>query len=115
LERGLAQRSPRVRALAPLLQRVKRAAEAGDAAVRVLTGNAAAPPPVDGDALLRALAEAGVPHDACELPIIPALRLLVAAAALQSERSDMTAAEWRSRVEELAAPPAEQRPAAPAH
>jgi hypothetical protein len=56
---------------------------------------------------------AAVPFDACEIPIIPAVRLLVAAAGSQPERKTMSPADWRKHVEALAAPP--KQAAAAAH
>jgi hexosaminidase len=55
-------------------------------------------------AALNSLAADAQPHDALELPIIGATRLLVAAAALQRERATLAPDEWQRRVERLATP-----------
>jgi len=102
VRRDLAPTSPRVRALDPLFARIESACAIGIRACGLL--DTSEPPPKDWMAQAMADLDAAVPHDACELPIIPALRLLVAAAGSQAERAKMTPAEWRAHVESLAAP-----------
>jgi hexosaminidase len=112
LRSGAATRSPRVRALTPLFDRLDAACAIGLDAVAKLRETSGADESWRTEKLA-ALAKAAEPHDACELPIIPSLRLLVAAASEKSKRATMTPDEWRIHVEALANPLKKQ--AAPAH
>jgi hexosaminidase len=107
----LAATSPRVRGLDPLWVRIKDACDIGIRACSLLD-SAEAPPQAWMAKALADLDAAAVPFDACEIPIIPAVRLLVAAAASQPERKTMSPADWRKHVEALAAPPKQAAPAA---
>lgn len=51
-----------------------------------------------------ALDAAGKPQGAVELPMVKAARLLVAAAALQNERTGLSPTEWQAKVEAAAEP-----------
>jgi hexosaminidase len=102
LRHRLAARAPRVCALVPLLERSALALETGHEALAHLR-ESEQPAEAWCAARLEALAQAAEPHDACRLPIVSSLRLLVAAAALMAGRATMPAAEWRRQVEDLAA------------
>ena len=101
----MAANSPRVRALAPLLERLQTLCTIGIEAADHL-----AAPQATGEnrraVQFTALDAAAVPHDACEFPFIPSLRLLVAAASALDQRASMSPEAWRQHVETLAAPPA---------
>ena len=57
------------------------------------------------DAKLDALARAAQPNPAAiELPMLPALRLLVAAANAQAQRATLSPEAWKKLVGEMAAP-----------
>ena len=104
--------SPRIRDLEPLFARIEAACQVGIRACGLL--DSAEVPPKDW--MPRAWAEldaAAVPFDACEIPAIPAIRLLVAAADSQAERKAMSPADWRKHLEARAAP--SKTPAAPPH
>lgn len=93
---------PRIARLQPLFSRLATAASIGAEACAIITGERG----VDDawrDTQFAALAEAAQPYDACELPFVPTLRLLVAAASVQAERATLAPARWRERVEALAA------------
>ncbi|HYP52180.1 MAG TPA: family 20 glycosylhydrolase, partial [Pyrinomonadaceae bacterium] len=57
------------------------------------------------DARLAALEQIAKPKAALEFPVVPAVRQLVVAAFEQSRLQQMTAADWRTHVKTLAAPP----------
>jgi hexosaminidase len=112
LRQELSVSSPRVRALEPLFSRISEVCAVGSHAIGLLDSSEAPP----GDWMAKAFADldaAAVAFDACEIPIIPVVRLLVAAAGSQPERKTMTAEAWRAHVEALAqsAPAADERPA----
>lgn len=94
--------SPRARAMEPLFLRIADVSSVCSEACGYL-GRAELPPPEWVHEALRQLQAASAPVDACEIPIIPAARLLVAAAGSQNERMSMTPAAWRAHVEALAA------------
>lgn len=110
----LAQESPRVRAIAPFAENLAAASEIGLEALRGLSTSPAAP---RDEAWMKtkldALTQAAKPVAAVELPIMPALRRLVVAAAFEPKRASLTPEQWRAEVEKIAvpAPPA----AKPAH
>jgi hypothetical protein len=57
------------------------------------------------DTQLALLDEAAKPKAALEFPFITSLRELIVAAYEQPQLKTMTAADWRKRVKQLAAPP----------
>jgi hexosaminidase len=75
-----ATRATRAAALAPLLKRMASACQIGIEAVGILQSGSKMPDAWRKEKLA-ALDAAAIPHDACELPFIPALRRLVAATA----------------------------------
>ena len=105
LSTGLAVRSPRLDEAKPLLVALINASEVGEEAARVLaSGQAPAPGwlPVQ----LSKLEQAAQPHAAAELPIIAPLQLLVAAAAEQGRRAELSDEAWRQLLRTTVAPPA---------
>jgi hexosaminidase len=105
---NLAERSPRVKAIAPLAQALATASEIG---LQALAGDFTAPAKDVAQAQFDALTQAARPVDAVELPIISGLRLLVAGTELEPQRANLPAAEWRQRVEKRAVPPAPRKAA----
>lgn len=110
LERGLAQRSPRLRDQAPLLQALQTTCAVGAAALEAFV--AGRPPPFGWrEQQLAALERAGTPHGPVELAIVRPLRLLVIGAAEQATRRGVERSEWLRRIEEIAQPAPESAPA----
>ncbi len=103
LTNGLAARSPRLQESLPELQNLTAASEVGQEALQVLASGqvpAAGWMPVQFAKLERA----GEAHVAVELPVIVALKLLVAAAAAQDQRAQLSAEAWKQHLLSLVTP-----------
>ena len=101
---NLVPKSSRVREFAPLLQGLIDSCSLGEEVVNVIKDHA----PCSQDwrkAKLAALAQSGTPRYAVEIPAVASLRLLICAAASESERSKLSPQAWREAVEKAAAPP----------
>jgi hexosaminidase len=99
----LPEKSPRLQEATALAAQLTSASRLGlDALDSLLSGK----PPADpsAQASLAALKQASVGQAACELAVIPALRLLVSAAALQGERVAAGEKTWKEHVQHLAHP-----------
>jgi hexosaminidase len=95
---------PALREAIPTARGLASACAVGGDAVRALASGK----PIAGDALASSLAvldRAAEPNlSATELPILPPIRLLAAAAAKQGERAGLSDSEWRAKVASAAAP-----------
>lgn len=97
--------SPRVAAMKPLFDRLSAVCAIGlEAAPEVESGTKDA---AWRQAQLSTLDTLSEPHDACELPFLPAIRRLVVATSLP--RQDIPPAQWREQVEALSTPAAAKR------
>ena len=104
LTTGIAVRSPRLLETKPSLGAMVTACEVGQEAAQAFEAGHA---PASGwlqDKFVQ-LEQAAQPHAAVELPVIAALKLLVAAASLQDERSKLSAAEWKQQLLSVVTPP----------
>lgn len=103
--------SPPARAqIGPMVRALLIAGEVAADAVDKMAQIKALPAAWQTDALAR-LDRDAQSHGGVELPIVPAVRRLVAAAALQSDRGKLPPDAWRARVEAAANPPAATKPA----
>jgi hexosaminidase len=110
LERGLAQRSPRMNEQVPLLRSLQSACGIAVAALEALASDR--PPPAGwSEQHLMALDRVGRAHGPVELAIVTPFRWLVVGAAMQTERKGADPAEWAKAVEAAAAKkPEEESP-----
>ena len=104
---AMIDKSPALHEARPLARDLSDLGAAGLEALSYLT-RGVAPPAEWRDARLAAIEQAAQPKGALEFAVIPGLRQLVVAAAELPRLKGMTAAEWRTRVKALAAPPAKQ-------
>ena len=95
--------SPALAEAKPLAGDLSRMGAAGLEALSYLTKNVA-PSPAWRDSRLAVLDEASKPKAALEFPALPSLRELIVATAELPQLKTMTAADWRRRVKQLAAP-----------
>ena len=101
-----AGQSPRLEEARPLLQSLTVATEAGCEALQILVSRRA--PARDWmPAQFAKLDRAAQSHAAVELPLIPALKLLVAAAAEQDRRATLAVGDWRRHLQMLVTQPAQ--------
>jgi len=105
LGQGLTVTAPRLQEAAPLVHALAEASAVGREATQLLASGRT---PDAGwlAAQLARLDQAAQARAAVELPVIAPLRLLVAAAAAQSERKTLSADAWRQHLLELAKVPA---------
>ncbi len=104
LGQGLIIRSPRLQEAAPLVMALKGAAEVGQAALHMLASGTT--PAADWlPAQFTKLDQAAQAHAAVELPVVAALKLLVAAAAGQDQRAKFSDEEWSQFLKKIVSPP----------
>jgi hexosaminidase len=90
--------SPQLREGAPVAQNLARASRIGLEAIKMLESESS--PSVDWrKKQLSALAETAHPGAAVELPVIPAIKLLVRAAANQQQHAQLSTEAWRQLIE----------------
>lgn len=109
LERGLAQRSPRMQEQQPILQRLQGACAIASAALEAFVAGRP-PPPGWRERQLEALDRAAEPHGPIELAVIQPFRVLVHGAAAQEQRRGTDPVAWYRTVVDAAKP----KPDAPA-
>ncbi len=104
LGKGLISQSPGLQEAAPLVQALQAAAVTGQAAQQALASGGA-PAPDWLSAQFRRLDQAAQAHAAVELPVIGAVKLLVAAAAKQDQHAKLSAEAWRQLLRNVVSPP----------
>ncbi len=109
VERELAPQTAQLKNVAPMAGNLVNAVDAGLEAVAAMQSNQIMTPEWR-DAKFAVLAHAAQPNPAAiELPMLPSLRLLVAAANAQAQRATLAPDAWKKLVQDLAAP---KKPAA---
>ncbi len=112
LGQGPVIRSPRLQEAAPLVSALEEAAEVGQAALRMLASGTT--PAADWlPAQFAILDRTAQAHAAVELPVVAALKLLVAAAASQNQRASLSDDEWNQLLKKIVSPSV--KPAGTAH
>jgi len=104
LTNGLAARSPRLQEALPALKNLTTASEVGQEALQVLASGHV-PVAEWMPAQFARLERAGEARAAVELPVIAALKLLVAAAAEQDQRTQLSGEAWKQHLLVLVIPP----------
>jgi len=101
---------PRWNEIEPVAQALQRVAQAGEEALAALAEGRRMSPEWRAERLAALNQSAKLPV-AVRLPMLPAVRLLVAAASEQEHRAAMTPEAWRRHVQNLANAPAANQPA----
>jgi hexosaminidase len=104
---ALIDRAPALAEARPLAEDLSKMGAAGLEALSYLS-KGSVPSAEWRDSRLALLDEAAKPKAALEFPSVTSLRELVVAAYEQPQLKTMTAADWRKRVKQLAAPPAKR-------
>jgi hexosaminidase len=105
LSAGVIATAPRLAEARPLLESLATACDIGEESLQLLEAGRV---PADGwlTEKLTRLTACAEPHAAAELPMVPTLRLLAAAASEQGKRGRLSAEEWRQHLDSILTPPA---------
>jgi hexosaminidase len=112
---GIAPKSLRLREVTPLITALHECAAIGITAVETLRDKKEATETWRTAQFAALTRVTNLPSSPVELAMVPALRLLIAAASVEPQRATLAPADWRKLVEQLAAPPPPPKKPEPAH